>query len=84
MVKIFLKHSIELGFTLDENDFDFLFIISDQDELNYTKNLLEIYKNVYLRFINKHKEKLETNSEIMSRLFFIGGLNSILMEKNLA
>ena len=73
-IKIFFRQETQSSATSDFN-IDFSFVISNQDEFNYAKNLICIYRDIYLPFLKKHETKLARNSERMSRLFFIGGQN---------
>jgi hypothetical protein len=55
------------------NNYNFTFIIKNQDEINYAQNLCKIYRNLIQNFVNKHKSELGTLSDRFHRFFYIGG-----------
>jgi hypothetical protein len=58
------------------NNYNFTFIIKNQDEINYALNVCKIYRNLIQNFENKHKSELGTFSDRFHRFFYIGGILS--------
>ena len=55
------------------NPYNYTFIIKNQDELIYAKNLLFIYRHFIEKFENKYTKQLSGLSEQFHRYFYISG-----------
>ena len=66
-VKIYQKHEKNIP----KYDANFMIIISNQFEMNYARNLLNLYKYLIKPYFEKYKKEFEKHSERLSRLFYM-------------
>ena len=66
-VKIFQKHQKNIP----KYDANFNVIISNQFEMNYAKNLLNLYKYLIKPYLEKYKNEFAKHSERLSRIFYM-------------
>jgi hypothetical protein len=66
-VKIFQKHQKNIP----KYDANFNIIISNQFEMNYANNLLNLYKYLIKPYLEKYKNEFAKHSERLSRIFYM-------------
>ena len=80
-VKIFQKHkqteSRGFKFHSAEWDTDFTLLIQNENEINYAKNLLSLYKHLIEPYLKENEKKLKAESERLSRYFYLDLRNDI-------
>lgn len=59
----------------DDYNANFSFILNDEKDFKYSKNLLFLYKKLVLPFITENYQKLQNLSDWFVRFFYINGFN---------